>query len=177
MNQKKRETILLLVTAITLGALAFDRLLLTPAIAYYQETAEEIKALEENLMKGKILIDRERILRKTWAEMQRDDLPENISEAENMVLKPFDEWISDSNLELLSFKLSWNDADEEFTTLECNAVAQGTLEQVTRFLYQLETGPLPLNVENLEISDLNGNGSQLRLNMRFSGIRLLEELS
>lgn len=177
MNAKNRETLLLLVAGLTLGGLVFDRMILTPAIAYYQETAEEIKLLEENMMKGKILIDRERILRRTWAEMQRDDLPKNVSEAENMVLKPFDSWITDSRLELLSFKLQWNEVDEEYNTLECFAVAQGSLEQITRFLYLLETDPLPLNIENLELSDLTGNGDQLRLNLRFSGIRLLEELS
>jgi hypothetical protein len=109
--------------------------------------------------------------------MQRDDLPENVSEAENMLLKPFDAWITESNLQLLSFKLQWSENDEAYTTLECFAVAQGNLEQISRFLYKLETDPLPLNIENLEISDLTGSGDQLRLNLRFSGIRLLEELS
>jgi len=176
-NPKNREKILLIVAAIALGSLTFDRLLLTPAIAYYQETTENIQALEESLQKGKILMDREQILRHTWAEMHRDDLPENISEAENQVLKPFDAWITNSNLQLLSFKMQWNTTGENYTALECFAVAQGSLEQIARFMYQLETDSLPLNVENLEISDITGNGEQLRLNLRFSGIRLLEETS
>lgn len=177
MNPKNREKILLLISAITLGSLAFDRMLLTPAISYYQATAEKIQTLEESLQKGKILMDREQILRRTWAEMQRDDLPESITEAEYQVIKPLDAWLTESGVVVVSSKLQWNERDETYTTLECNAVAQGSLEQVTRFLYMLETDSLPLNVENLEVSDITGNGDQLRLTIRFSGIRLLEETS
>lgn len=177
MNPEKRKKMLLIVTAIMLGLKGFDYFLFTPMIAYYQETAETIKALEESLQKGKILMDREPFMRKTWADMHRDDLPENITEAEYLVIRPLDAWVTESGLQVISSKLQWNETGENYTTLECYVIAQGTLEQVTRFLYLLETHTLPLNVENLEISDMTGNGEQLRINLRFSGIRLLEETS
>ncbi len=175
MNRKNREQLLLLLAAVTLGLLAGDRLVLTPLMTYYQETAEKILFLDQSLQKGKILLSREQVIRDTWRDMRQSDLPESVSAAENQVLKSVDAWINDSRIELLSFKPQWNESGENFITLECFAVAQGNLEEISRFLYELETDELSLHVENMELSDSTGDGSQLRLNIRFSGIRIREE--
>jgi len=176
MNAENRERYLLMLAAICLGALLFDKLLLTPLYHHWNENSEQMQKIQLLLVKGDLLLSRERSLRKRWREMQRDALPKDVSGAESQVVKSVDRWVQESGIRVKSLKPQWRQHGEaEYVTLECSAVTQGTLPEIVRFLYQLETDPLALAIENLKINEPSGNHKQQSLHIRFSGLQLKEE--
>ncbi len=177
MNDWNRERILLLAAGFCLFALFADKMILTPMLNRWDENSVRIEQLKQDLQKGEMLLLRERPLRKTWGEMQRDALPAEVSVAENQVITAVDRWVNESRVALSSFKPQWRQYEDNYMTIECRAVAQGNMEEIARFLYELERDPLALKIESLEVSDRDGSGNLLSLSLRFSGLRLLEEES
>jgi hypothetical protein len=57
-------------------------------------------------------------------------------------------------------------------TLECRADAFGSIQAVSRFLYEVERDPLALKVEVVEIMPRDTAGQQLTLGLQVSGLVL-----
>jgi len=177
MNRWSQEQILLIAAGICLFALFADKMILTPMLNHWDDNTTRIQQLQQDLQKGEMLMLRERALRRTWREMQRDALPNEISVAENQVITAVDRWVNESRISLSSFKPQWREFEENYMTMDCRAVAQGNMEEIARFLYELERDPLALKIESLELSERDGTGNLLSLSLRFSGLQLLEEES
>lgn len=177
MQPRSREKILLIATMVCFALLASDRLIFTPLFSVWEARAEEVDKLNKDLTQGRMLLSRERELRKRWREMQRDALPADSAAAENLVLKAADRWTKDSHVNVTSFKLQWKQPEEGYETLECRAVAQGDMSQLSRFVYELERDPVPVRIDNLEITSKDENGATLMLAIQFSGVKFVEKES
>ena len=104
-------------------------------------------------------------------------LAENVSTAENEVLRAFERWSQESRISISSIKPQWKrGGDDDYVTLECRADAFGNISAVTRFLYEVEKDPLALKVESVEISARDSGGQQLELGLVVSGLQLNSEL-
>jgi len=99
-------------------------------------------------------------------------LPENISMAESEVLQAFEHWSQISQINIANFKPQWKETDENYITLECRADAFGSIDALTRFLYNVERDPLALRIEAVEIAARDNNGAQLSLGLQVSGVTL-----
>ncbi len=175
MNRQNRERVLTITALICLAALAGDTIILTPLLNVWEGRAERIEELNSSLTKGQLLLARERNLRRRWREMQRDSLPEAVSAAEGLVLNSMDRWVNDSRVNIISLKPQWKTYEEKYRTLECTAIAQGTIREVARFLYELEKDPLCIKVEKMEINARDNTGQALSLGITFSGVQFLDE--
>src|SRR5690606_7132554 len=121
MEARNREKTLILLSLICLGALAGDKLILTPLLNLWDSRSQQIEKLEESLNKGKLLLTRERELNRRWREMQRDSLPADASLAENQVLKSVDNWVREGQVQLISFRPQWIEHEEQYRTFESRA--------------------------------------------------------
>jgi len=74
-----------------------------------------------------------------------------------------------------SLKPRWSRKEKVFRKLEFRATAQGGIGSIARFLYELETDPLPLKVEDVVVTARDGRGDVLALGIRFSGLVLTDE--
>jgi translation initiation factor IF-2 len=99
-------------------------------------------------------------------------LPNNVSVAENEVLRAFERWSQQSRLSVTSIKPQWKRTADDYMTLECRADAFGSLEALTRFLYDVERDSLALKVEAVEITTRDNEGQQLSLALQVSGLLL-----
>ena len=115
---------------------------------------------------------REQTIRRRWDSMRTNTLPEEVSAAENEVLQAFERWSQDSHISISGIKPQWKQAGDDYVTLECHADAFGTMEALTRFLYQVEKDPLALKLESVEITAKDNDGQQLALGLQVSGLRL-----
>jgi len=173
MNNASRQRLLSLIAMICAGALIGDHLVFTPLTNLWRERSEQIAALEENLTRGRLLLDREEDLTQRWEAMRRSSLPQDKSLAENQVLKSWDRWVKESGITPTTFKPQWKQEEEDYQTFGCRAVAQGSLGGITRFLYELERDPLAVHLESLEITSNDDQGERLTLGVFFSGLRLV----
>lgn len=175
MNPRQRERALILLAIGCLALLAGDRLIVTPLYELWTTRNERIQSLKDSLAKGEYLLTRERELRKRWREMERDALPVSVSQAENIVLNSINRWINTSRVNLVSLRPQWKEFEEQYRTMECRAVAQGTIEQIIRFLYEIESDPICVKIDQVEISSRDDNSSSLTISVTFSGVQFIQE--
>jgi hypothetical protein len=172
MQIKNRQQMLLIAAAIGAAFLLGDKLLVTPLTASWKERSKRITELTKRVNQGSLILAREQTIRDRWDLMRTNTLPEEVSAAENEVLKAFERWSQESRISISSIKPQWKQAGDDYMTLECRADAFGSIQALTRFLYEVEKDPLALRVEALEITSRDNDGQQLGLGLQVSGLQL-----
>lgn len=172
MNPKSREQLLIVGCIAAVVILAGDKFVLSPLIASWKERAAKIVELRKNVAHGKQVLDRESFVTRRWQDMKANTLSNDVSVAENQMLKAFDRWSQDSRIGISSIKPQWKTSSEDYTTLECRVDAFGSLATLTRFLHNIEKDPLAIKVDAVEISSRDTTGSQMTLGLLVSGLSL-----
>ena len=171
METKNREKLLLIVAAAGLLLLIGDYLIVSPLSRSWVARRQRIADLRLRVDQGSLMLNREQTIRERWDTMQTNTLPNNVSLAENSLLKSFDRWSQDSGVNIVSIKPQWRQNDD-YMTLECRADAVGSIQTLSRFLYDVEKDPRALKVEVVEIAARDDEGEQLSLGLQVSGLIL-----
>ena len=171
MNSITRQRLLMILTLAAVGIFAADRILLSPLSDLWQRRSERIGELRTLIDRGTILIDRQDLLEQRWRQLQDRSLPANSSEAEGLIHQAANRWRIESDMNLESFKPQWLAGDDDYRTCDCQINAKGELEAINRFLFALETDPLPIRLESLSYDSQDENGSRFNLTARFSGLQ------
>ena len=172
---KNRQQLLAIFALVAIVFLVGDRLILSPLVASWKDRSERITALERSIAQGSLLIERRDIIEERWESMSTNTLPQNMSAAENRVLKAFDRWSQQSGISIVSLKPQWRQSEDDYLTLQCRAEGFGSMQALTRFLYELENDPIALKVESVEMSARDKEGRQLGLGVQVSGLVMTRE--
>jgi hypothetical protein len=172
MNPHNRQKTLLFIAATAAGIWLGDRLVLTPLIQSWKARTAKIADLRKRVSQGSVLVERDAVIRRRWSGMKTNALPRETSTAESRVLKAFDNWSQQSRVSITSIKPQWRRTSDDYATLECRVDAAGTLATVTRFLHSVETDPLALKIDIVELSARDNDGQQLGLGLQVSGLQL-----
>lgn len=172
MKIENRQRLLVFLAIGAVALLVADKLILSPLIAGWKDRADRIVELKKSIAKGNLILQRDARIRERWDGMRNSTLPEDVSEAENEVLKAFERWSADSSISISSIKPQWKRSADEYMTLECRADAFGSMSALVRFLYNVEKDPLALRVEAVEITSRDDSGQQLALALQVSGLQL-----
>lgn len=175
MQGKSRETWLKIIVVGVVGLFALDYMVLSPTIAAWKKQSERLEALQQKVERGRRLVEREQSIRARWAEMQRTDLNDESSTAENDVFKALNRWARESRINFTSLTPQWRaHEDAGYDTFECRATATGDQAALGRLVYEIENDPLPAHVEDCEIAAKDSKGGQLTMALRFSFVRIAE---
>ncbi len=174
MTNQSQQKILKIIAVLCVCALIGDRLLITPLLSLWDDRSERIQELTKSVTKGTMLLEREEALTDQWSYMKNNAMPEDMSAAENQVIKAIDRWVRNSRVNLVSIKPQWKREDDAYQTFECRAVAQGNMQTIARFIYELEQDDGAIKVESLDISANDDKGSSLNMAVRFSGLQFSE---
>ena len=169
---KNRQQWLIILAATGAALLIGDKLIITPLTASWQERSKQIAELTQQVKQGSLLVSRDSVIRTRWDQMRNGTLPEEVSAAENEVLQAFERWSQESRISISSIKPQWKRTGDDFMTLECRADAFGSIQALTRFLYEVEKDPLALRVEAVEITARDNDGQQLSVGLQVSGLQL-----
>lgn len=175
MNIKNRQQLLLIVALSAIGLFAADKLILTPLQSAWKARATRIAELSKRVAEGRGLIERESTLRARWAGMRTNTLPDDLSQAEQKLLKGFDTWSQESRISVTSINPQWKRGETGFRTLQCRVEASGSLSTVAKFLFNLEKDPMAIRIETLELSARDGEGQLLSVGLQVSGLSLAAE--
>jgi hypothetical protein len=121
---------------------------------------------------GSALLRRETVIRDRWYHMRTNTLPNNQSLAQEQMLKAFQNWAQESGVSLNALTPQWKTDSDDYQTLVCRVDASGTLWMLSRFLYDIEKGPLGLKLESVDVSSRDNTGQQLSLGLQVSGLVL-----
>ncbi len=174
MEIKNREALLKIAVGVVCGIWLFDKLVLTPATNYWTSQGEQIDTLRRKVQNGRQLVQREASLRAHWAQMQRDQLPDDLSAAENSVIKAMGQWAKESRVNFTSYTSGHRKSDN-YETMDCRATATGDQASLGHLIYAMETDPLPIRMEECELAARDPKGQQLNLTLKFSLIRFTDQ--
>jgi hypothetical protein len=172
MNLNKRQQLLAIAAVVMVGFFLADKLIFTPLTHSWDERSKRIAKLKELARDGAETLKRERALCEQWDTMRTNTLAGAKPEAESQMLKAFERWSQAGGVSVSSIRPQWKEAEEDYKTLECRADVAGSLQAITRFLFQIERDPLGVKVDSLELTARNSEGSQLAMVIQVSGLLL-----
>ncbi|MBN1903325.1 hypothetical protein JW926_18545 [Candidatus Sumerlaeota bacterium] len=174
MDLKKRERILILVTLACIVLLTGDRFILTPLGKTWKKRSEEIALLKKDLGNGEILLERKEDIRDRWAKMKESGFSSDSSDAEDKILMRVHDWAVKSGLTLNSLRPRWVETGGNERNLEFRLSGAGSLEAISRFLFELERDALPLSLEDFGISVRDKQNRSMDFTARFTSLILKE---
>lgn len=169
---------LLIVGAISVLALFLgDKIILTPLMNSWGDRSTEIATLRKNINEGRPLVDRENAMRGRWRDMKNSSLSRIESNAEIEVSNAFYNWVDESDVNFEAIRGDWRagEDDDNYQTYECRALISGSMTDLSRFLYELETDPLAVKLNEVQYIPSDENGNQLTMTILFSGLMLTTE--
>jgi hypothetical protein len=172
MKIENRQQVLIALTIAAVALLALDKLVFTPLANLWSDHSRQITGLRTQIADGTALARRERSIRSRWDEIKTNSLPNNQSIAQEQVLKALVSWSQESGASINGTTPQWKSESDDYKTLVCRVDASGSLWTLSRFLYDIEQGPLALKVESADLSSHDNNGQQLTFALQVSGLVL-----
>ncbi len=172
MTTEERKKLLVIGAFASVVILLGDKAVITPLTNVWNSRSQKIDYLEKDVFRGRALIEREDFLRRRWADMERESLPENQPAAESMVFTQLDEWARFSGFNVSSITPQWRDDEEDNLRYLVRIEANGSMRSITDFLFAIDQKLLPLRVESLELVSRDKRGSQIGVDLRLSGLIL-----
>ncbi len=173
MNINNRQRFLLILTLALLALYVGDLVVFEPMVKWWKSREATIVELRQQVTRGKTLIRREAFIRDEWERMRTNALPNDPSQAEQQMLKAFDNWAGDSGVNINSITPQWQNDQDDYATLECRVEASGDLGTLSRFLYEIEKEPAALQLESIELTAADDKGQQLSLGLQIGGLALV----
>ncbi|MEY4917361.1 MAG: hypothetical protein RL616_1274 [Verrucomicrobiota bacterium] len=174
MKFRNREHFLLVLTVAVVGLAILVNFIIPPLQGWWSSRSAQIKDLRTRVADGNQLIKRETAIRSHWDEMRGNALPGNTSLAEQQLLKSFDGWANSSGAQLTSLMPSWKNDSTNYMTLACRVEASGSLGTLSKFIYEVERGPVALRLDTVELSTHDTTGQQLTLSLEVNGLALVQ---
>jgi len=90
-------------------------------------------------------------------------------------LKAVDRWSHDSGAEITSIMPQWKSEGTNYLTLDCRVETAGDLNALSKFLYDIEKGPMMVRLDSVELSSHDVGGQQMTLGVEINGLALLQK--
>ena len=175
MKIKNRQQFLVVLTIAAFALLVGVNFILEPLGGWWSARQVQLKELRTQVTEGGQLIKREAGIRSRWAEMRANALPANTSLAEQRLLTAVDGWSRSSGAEVTSLMPQWKNESTNYLTLTCRVETSGNLDSLSRFLYDLEKGPMALRLDSLELTARDKEGQQMTLSTEINGLALVTQ--
>lgn len=173
MKIENRQQFLVVLTIAAFALLVTVNFILTPLGNWWSARQTQIKELQTKVTEGQQLIRRATGIRSRWDSMRTNALPANTSLAEQTVLQAVSDWARGSGAELTSVMPQWKSESTNYLTLTCRVESSGDFGTLSRFLYNLEKGPMALRLDSVELSSRDNTGQQLTMGLELNGLALL----
>jgi hypothetical protein len=172
MKIETRQQFLVVLTIAVAALFVGERLIYEPLANWWSARSQKISELRKQVTDGRLLLQREHGLRSRWEQMRTNTLSADTSLAEQQVLKAFDNWSRDSSVTITGITPQWNDDATNYLTVDWRVEAAGDLGALSRFLYDVEEGPMALRLESVNVSTRDDTGQQFTLGLQINGLAL-----
>ncbi len=170
----KRERIILIVTALVVGALVVDKLIFGPVKIRLDDQEVHRQQLLAELNEAQSLFERQKLLAPRYKMMLSDGFRTD-TDAESRILKALREWSTEAMLTLSSVKPERVASDQGLKEMTFVIAGKGTLHSVAQFLWRIETAALPIKVKSMQLGSASESGDSMSLQLRLSALYLGSE--
>lgn len=172
MKIENRQQFLVVLTIAAAALFVGVNFIFTPLGGWWSSRQARIKVLQTQVAEGRQLIKREAGIRSRWDGMRQNALPPNTSLAEQNLLQAVSEWAHNSGVELTSVMPQWKSDSTNYLTLACRVETAGDLGTLSKFIYDLEKGPMALRLDAVELTSRDASGQQMTLGLELNGLAL-----
>lgn len=142
----KREKLIAITLAGSLGLLLADRWLLTPYMEERDRVSSQNELAAAELERAEQLLFNQTRVQRTWHELTEAGLETDTAAAESKALHAIRDYSQNARVELQSLKTDRASRTGEFLQLRLQATGSGNIASIARFLRQVETTKMPLRV-------------------------------
>lgn len=173
MQIKDRQKFLTILTLVAVGLLVVDKIVSPPLEKLWHERADRIKTLKEEVKEGDSLKRSSAFYHRRWTQIQASTLTNNTTMAEQQLFTGLNRWSQSSGITIKGVTPNWKQgADVSYKTLECRVEASGSLDRLSRFLYDLEKDPMALRLNSVELASGDNDGTVINAGLQISGLVL-----
>ena len=167
-----RERKIAIVTSLVIGALALDRVFISPLWARQAAAQQRVADATEALGEANNLYDNELRARRRWKQMAGETLAHAAPQAEGQVLNSVRDWAQRAGVSLTSLKPERTEQRHGFGVITIRAVGTGRMQAVSRLLYAIETGDVPLRVTDVSVAARREGADELTVQVGLATIYL-----
>ena len=173
MQIKNRQQLLTVLTLTVIGLLVLDKIVSPPLTKLWNGRAARLLKLQTDVKNGEILRRGKESLRDHWAKIQAGSLTNDTTAAEQQLFNGLNNWSQKSGISIVNIVPNWKQgADSAYKTLECRVDASGRIDQLSQFLYEIETDSMALKLQSVELTAKDNTGSVIGLGVQVSGLVL-----
>jgi hypothetical protein len=147
----KRERYIGIITVAVLAILVLDHFIVSPLLDQKAELDAKINDAQGQLDRADRLFSTARRASRKWSEMARGAIVSDSAEADR-ILNRVSEWANESGMSLPSLKPERDEKEAGFNKKTFRATGAGTMAQIGRFLYKIQTANIPVRITDLTIS-------------------------
>lgn len=173
MQIKNRQQFLTILTIVAVALFAVDKILTPPLVKVWNDRKTRITKLRDDVKQAEARRRDANYLRNRWAQIQSNTLTNNTTLAEQQLFSGLNRWSEMSGITINTVTPQWKQgSDPSYKTLECRVDASGSLDRLSRFLYELETDRLTLKVQSVELTRTDNDGTAIAMGLQISGLVL-----
>lgn len=174
MKIKNRQEFLVALTVAAVALFVGVNFIFTPLQGWWSTRQKEIKTLTARVKDGRVMVAREQVIRGHWGEMRTNSLPTSMSDAEQEFLVALESWSRDSGAVITSIMPQWKVDGTNYMTLNCRVESDGDLSTLSRFIYNIEKGPMMVRLDAVELSSHDTTGQELTLGLEINALALVD---
>ena len=164
----KRERFIIAATLIVVAAAVLYLYVLTPLDDSRKALEGRKEGLLNELERARTLLARKREIAPKWKQMTAGGLKSDPTEAESLILHAVQNWAKEAGLKLASLKPERLLEKKSLQEISFRATGTGSMNAVTKFLWQLETAKVPVRVKELQLGTRKEGTDDLALQLRLS---------
>ena len=175
---ENRQKLLLIVAGVVLALFLGNSIIYEPLKQSWLDRSKHIADLKLNVARDKALLRWKTEILARWNRMLAKVVPVNPSQAGSAILKAKDRWVQQSGVSPDDFSPQLkqdqdeNDSTNIITTWECRTDASGNMRSLLNFLWAVESDPMGVQLEDIEISAKDNNGEEMALGLTLSALVL-----
>jgi Tfp pilus assembly protein PilO len=175
MKVENRQQLLVMLTIAAAALYVSVNFIVEPLGGWWSSRQKQVHELRDKVKDGRWLVSNADKINDNWKQMRANALPANTSLAEQKFLTAVDEWSRSSGADVTSLMPQWKNESTNYLTLACRVETAGNLDALSRFLYDVEKGPMALRVDAVELGARDKEGQQLTMIVELNGLAIASQ--
>lgn len=172
MGLSLREKYITIITVIAVLLLAADKTIISPMLEKREALSKELADAQNELEQSVSIVKRKASIEEQWNRLLAGGLTNDAQRLESDVLRYLKDKSLECGVSLSSLQPEIKTSKSNMGLMEFSVSASGTMSAVSKFLWFIETSPLPIAVINMQIGSADETASKMNLQVRLSSVYL-----
>ncbi len=167
----KRELNLLIFCMAAIVILLSDKYVISPILAARTATSEQRAEISAQKQENVIIVNTSGpAAQRKWKQMQKDGLVDNSAKAESQVINYLNELSTRHRILLSSIQPNHGEKKDGIGIIEFIIAGNAQALNCYEFIWNIETTPIPLKIQSLQISSKDTSSGQVSIQLKISSI-------